>query len=358
MKRRSLFMLLALLAALLTASFSALGEDAGSYMDVAVLSTTDMHGKCWHTDLLTNAPEPNSMLSVSTAVAQAREEYGRDQVLLIDNGDLFQRTQASETQLLALADGRSSDPPAMALCLKEIGYDAFVLGNHEFNFSWSMMSGVYRYLEANGVAVLAANAVWDGTDGTHEAGSNAFTPWIARTVTVNGHAHKIGILGLENCDVTRWDLPERYPGLRFTHPGNGSWSMAEEAAPYLAAMRAEGCEFIIVSYHGGLGSADDPLAFGSNTESQGLRLLQEAGGIDMLILGHDHSSGYSGDRYPGASGREVLVVNGGGQQLTKTVIRFREAASGALECYSGCVTAYRLTPFGSFIFNFYEGGEE
>ena len=47
MKRRSLFMLLALLAALLTASFSALGEDTGSYTDVAVLSTTDMHGKCW-----------------------------------------------------------------------------------------------------------------------------------------------------------------------------------------------------------------------------------------------------------------------------------------------------------------------
>ena len=329
MKLRTLTILSVLAVILLAVSFAVLGED-GNVTRVAVLSTTDMHGKCWHTDLLTDAPVTNSMLSVSTAVRGIRETYGDGNVILIDNGDLFQGTPASETQLLAAAAGKSSDPPAMAVCLKEIGYDAFVLGNHEFNYDWELMSSVYRYLGENGVPVLAANAVLDGTDGLHQAGENAFTPYVIRTIEVNGHAHQIGILGLENCDITRWDLPSHYPGIVFAHPGNDEWSMAAEAAPFLAALREAGCEFIIVSYHGGIGNADEPLAFGVNTENQGLRMLRESEGIDLLILGHDHSGSYSNTRCPDKNSREVLVVNGGGQQLTQTVIHFREDASGAL----------------------------
>lgn len=40
----------------------------------------------------------------------------------------------------------------------------------------------YRWLEEGGVAVLAANAVWDGTDGAHTAGENVFTPYIVKTI--------------------------------------------------------------------------------------------------------------------------------------------------------------------------------
>ena len=128
-----------------------------AYTDVAVLSTTDMHGKCWDTNLLTQAAESHSMLRVSTAVDRLRAEYGPENVLLIDNGDLFQGAPVSDVQLSRYCDGTSGDPPAMALCLAKIGYDAFVLGNHEFNYDWAGMSRVYAYLEDSGVSVLAAN---------------------------------------------------------------------------------------------------------------------------------------------------------------------------------------------------------
>ncbi len=55
MKLRTLTILSVLAVILLAVSFAALGED-GNVTSVAVLSTTDMHGKCWHTDLLTDAP--------------------------------------------------------------------------------------------------------------------------------------------------------------------------------------------------------------------------------------------------------------------------------------------------------------
>ena len=315
--------------ALLWLSASLAAAETG-FTDVVILSTTDMHGKCWNTNVLTDEETRPTMLRVSTAVDQYRAEYGPENVLLIDNGDLFQGTPVSEVQLLLAGAGKSSDPPAMALCLKEIGYDAFVLGNHEFNFEWETMSAVYRWLEENGIPVLAANVNYDGTDGVHEAGEEAFTPYIVKTVTVNGHPHRIGVLGLENTDIPRMDLAVNFPGLQFAHPGNDRSSIAEEVELYLPKMKEEGCEFIIVAYHAGLGESDEEVAYGINSTNQGLRLIRETEGIDMVILGHDHSDSYTNTFIRNRSGRDVLIVNGGGKALTRSVFRFSEDDSGAL----------------------------
>ncbi|MBR4236500.1 MAG: bifunctional metallophosphatase/5'-nucleotidase [Clostridia bacterium] len=150
-------------------------------------------------------------------------------------------------------------------------------------------------------------------------------------MNVNGSAHKLGILGIENCDITRWDLPDKYPGLVFAHPENASYSMAYEAKTYIERMRGEGCEFIIVSYHGGPGSADMQLAFGVNSTNQGKRIVAENDEIDLLVLGHDHVSTYSNTYLYDSAGQGVLTVNGGGQQLTKSVFRFFETETGALD---------------------------
>ena len=305
-------------------------EKPAPYTDFVVLSTTDMHGKCWEKNVLTDAAERNNLLRASSAVNQFRKEFGEENVLLVDNGDLFQGTPVSQVQLLDYAAGRSKDPLVMALCLAEMKYDAFVLGNHEFNYPWEVMSPTYQYLQENGVPVLAANAVYDGSSPEHERGENAFTPYIIKTVTIGGHEHKIGLLGLENTDITRWDLPVNYPELQFVHPGNENWSEAYEAQLYIPKMKEEGCEFIIVACHTALGNAEGEITFGINSENQGERIIKGTEGIDMLILGHDHSAGYSNSYVTDLSGKEVLIVNGGGQNLTKTVFRFSEGPSGAL----------------------------
>ncbi|MBR2822282.1 MAG: bifunctional metallophosphatase/5'-nucleotidase [Clostridia bacterium] len=327
-KQRFLFLVLVVLCATF---FSAAGCSEGAFTDLVVLSTTDMHGKCWETNLLTGDRVTQNMLRVSTAVEQIRASYGPEQVILIDNGDLFQGTPISEDHLLR-AGGSGDEPEAMALCLREIGYDALVLGNHEFNYPWATMRRVYDWLEENGVRVLAANACYDGTDGVHQRGENAFGTYIVREITVNGHPHKVGVLGLENTDITRWDIPDNYPGILFAHPDNPNYDLSLEAARYISRMREDGCEIIIVSYHGGLGSADGELAFGLNSDHQGMRILRNTDSIDLLILGHDHSTAYSGTTARDLAGREVLIVNGGGQELTQTVFRLSEDARGGLVC--------------------------
>lgn len=301
------------------------------YTDVVFLSTTDMHGKCWETNLVTDTPETHNMLRVSTAVNTMRDEYGKENVIVIDNGDIFEGEAISELQMFNYAKGSSDLTPVMAVCLARIGYDAFIVGNHEFDFSWDTMKRIYTYLEENGVSVLSANTVYDGTDGTHKEGENVFTPYITRTVTVNGKEHIIGILGLENVDIPRWETEDKYPGMQFVHPGNESFSIAEEIKRYIAEMREKGCEFITVCYHGGLGNHEGKLIYGENTNHQGLRLVEGTEGIDLLIIGHDHNNQYSNSYYRNSKDEDILLVNGGGQDLTQSIIRFQEGADGKLK---------------------------
>ena len=47
-------------------------ESLKAETDLIILSTTDMHGKCWETNILTGTPENHNMLRVSTAVQEIR----------------------------------------------------------------------------------------------------------------------------------------------------------------------------------------------------------------------------------------------------------------------------------------------
>lgn len=291
-------------------------------------------------NVLTDETVENSLLKVSTAVKEERVAKGDDNVILIDNGDSFQGTPVSSYSIT-----NNSLPAPMAMAYKYIGYDAFVLGNHEFNYSWNVMKQVYDYMEAdnidvdnNGtneksVAVLAANIVYKETKDGNAAGDNVFTPYTIKEVSVGsgGGIVKVGILGLENTDCTRWDVDDNYPNMNFADLSNTEYSMAKEVDKYVPMMQADGCDFIIVSYHAGLGSTDGELEFGVNTENQILRMIKETDGIDMVISGHDHNNSYSNNKYPNKKGEDVVVVNSGGTDLTKTEVAVTEKADGSYD---------------------------
>ena len=88
-RRKSIYVCLALAAVVLIGIAVFCFGCNEKYTDVAVLSTTDMHGKGWDINLLTDQPEKNSMLSVATAAAKTREEFGKDNVIAENVFDLY-----------------------------------------------------------------------------------------------------------------------------------------------------------------------------------------------------------------------------------------------------------------------------
>ncbi len=59
-------------------------EEVGEF---TVLSTTDMHGRCWDANVLNDTETKNSMLNVATAVKGIHAE--KENVILLDNGDTY-----------------------------------------------------------------------------------------------------------------------------------------------------------------------------------------------------------------------------------------------------------------------------
>lgn len=280
-----------------------------------VLSTTDVHGKIWDTNLLNGTKVNNSLLNVATAVKEIREAYG-DNVILIDNGDLYQGTPVSSYQISQYTLGNTTDPNPMSLALEYIGYDTYTLGNHEFNYAWSTMTSIYDYLANAGISCVCANLYFEAT------GERVFTPYITTELTLEGQTFTVAIIGIENTDCTRWDVPDNYPGIRFSSPENDSLDVAYEVQKVQNEMAEAGVnpDFTILAYHAGLGSyTGDELIYGTNTDNQGLRTVTKTTGIDMVILGHDHSSSYSNTIHQNADGEDVLVVNAGGTSLTQSV---------------------------------------
>lgn len=280
-----------------------------------VLSTTDVHGKIWDSNLLNDTKVNNSLLNVATAVKGIREAYG-DNVILIDNGDLYQGTPVSSYQITQYTLGNTTDPNPMAVALDYIGYDTYTLGNHEFNYAWSTMNGIYDYLANAGISCICANLYFEAT------GERVFTPYITTELTLEGQTFTVAIIGIENTDCTRWDVPDNYPGIRFSSPENDSLDVTYEVQKVQKEMADDGVnpDFTILAYHAGLGSyTGDELTYGSTTENQGLRTIGRTTGIDMVILGHDHSSSYSNTIHQNADGEDVLVVNAGGTSLTQSV---------------------------------------
>lgn len=309
MKR--LIAIICILAAILTLFPAAVF--AASSIQIVVMSTTDMNGRCWDTDLVTNKADTRNMLKVKSAVDQTKASYGADKVIVIDNGDLYSGTPVSETQLKQYTQGTSELPPAMALCLADIGYDAAGIGDEEFALPWDTMQAVRTYLDKKGVSTVCANVYDEAT------GANLFTPYITRDFAVGGKTLKVGILGLTSTDCPRLGTVDK-DGILFHHPDNTDRSVAWEINRYVPQMKAAGCGYIIVTYHGGFGNTEGALVYGKNTENQGARIVAETEGVNMLIMGHDCSTKNSNVFLHSKNGLPVLLLNGGGSEITRTVL--------------------------------------
>jgi len=225
----------------------------GRLVEIRVLHTTDMHGHMLPTRDYDGNENVGGLLRCATLIRQLRAE--RSNVLLVDCGDLYQGSAES-----FLTGGH-----IMVRAINELKYDAWALGNHEFDWGLEKLAGLQG--EAS-VAVLSANIV---TRPDLKNPLSRVRPFVIKEVD----GLRIAIIGLITPGVPSWSLPDLLGGLEFER-------CVKALARIMPAVREAQPDIILLATHQGYKPHGDDHA---NEIAAIAAAFPE---IDVIIGGHSH----------------------------------------------------------------------
>lgn len=228
-------------------------------VSITILHTTDLHANILPMTDYKGTPDMGGLARCASMIKKIRSE--EKNVLLVDAGDLYQGN----------AIGYRTKGSVMVRAVNMLRYDAWTLGNHEFD--WGIDKVAARIAQAQ-VPVLAANLHYHPAGSTPSDITESFgkiQPYIIREVD----GVKVGIVGLTTPGIPNWSRPRLIPGITL-----------ENSVPSLKRvipqMKALGCEILVLVTHQGLRESGDNHANELNAVSSAFPEL------DVIIGGHSH----------------------------------------------------------------------
>ena len=252
--RKTLLVLAVILLVYSPVAFAEAPKERALYKTITVVSTNDFHGALigrvhsWsHGDVVGGAEWLAGYLNIVW-------EENPGGVLLLDGGDIMQGTLISN-----YFDGASTIE-----IYNEMGYDAAVIGNHEFDWGQEVLAD--REHQAH-FPFLAANIFYKETDERPDWA----TPYVIKPVK----GIKVGIIGVANPETPSITNPIYVANLDFTDP-------AEAVNELVDDVEEKGATMIIVVAHIG-GFWPDFVEVGD------LANALDPEKVDLIVSGHTHS---------------------------------------------------------------------
>jgi 2',3'-cyclic-nucleotide 2'-phosphodiesterase/3'-nucleotidase len=207
---------------------------AAETASVTLLATTDLHAHLLPYDYFTRQPAARGLAAAASLVEEVRREMRH--TLLVDVGDTIQGSPLASVYQASVAAGTATAPEPMMSAMNALGYDAMVVGNHEFNFGPGSLEAARR----------AARFPWLSSNVRREDGRPAFVPFVLKDLG----GVKVAIVGVTTTAVPQWEKPENIRGLVFEDP-------VEALDRTLAELERERPDVVVAAVHGGLDR--DPL---------------------------------------------------------------------------------------------------
>lgn len=264
---------------------------AAAPITVRVYHTNDIHG--WIMARPDRA-DPARQVGGAPALAAllAREPGPR---LLLDAGDWWQGTP----------EGSVSRGASVAEVFNALGYDAVVVGNHEYDAGQEALKALVPTVRA---AVLSAN--------TRDAATGRRVDWLRPWTIKEVAGVKFGIFGLTTSGMAGVVFSRHIEGLSFRRE-------VDEAREAVAELRQAGAEVIVALTHVGFEEPGGAPFEGDQT------IAREVPGIDLIVGGHSHTFLHQEHRDPKHG---TLVVHAGQNLLAvgRTTLVIDEATHRVL----------------------------
>ncbi len=254
------FLVLLFMLLLFFVSCEKSGNSENKELSITVLGTSDMHGaiNSWNYESAKDYKN-QGLTRVYTILEQIKKQ--NPNTLLIDNGDTIQGSILTDD----LFNLNIKEKNPMIEVMNFLGYDAMVLGNHEFNFGLTVLE---KCIAEAKFPIISAN-IYKKSDG-----ANYVKPYVIKNVA----GVKVAILGLTVPTVSRWDGP-KVKALEFRH-------MGKEAKIYVKKLlEKEKVDLIIAAAHAGL----DPRHEEDGADAAKY-IAEYAPEISVLLVGHDHKT--------------------------------------------------------------------
>lgn len=267
---------------------------AADTTDFVFLVTSDLHGQFYATDYTVAAEKSGTykrgLTRIASYVKEVRAEYG-DNVYLADIGDSIQGAPLTYYYAFNKLD---EEQPAMK-AFRTMGYDMWVVGNHEFNYGMKILQKQLSDITAPAtetetpVNVCMANYLKAETNSDESkdwATWNDYAPYQIKDFD----GVKVAILGIGNPNIPKWDIPANWEGIYFA-------DIIETYKHYEAEM-LEKADMIVVAAHSGIGSDADSDFM--------QRLVEQTNTIAFVFSGHEH--GRNVNYFKNTDGKEIPVL--------------------------------------------------
>jgi len=221
--------------ALLASLPSPLWAEVGDVVTISVLHTTDLHGHILPTVDYNDHPDLGGLARCATQIRQWQRANANS--LLLDIGDVYQGTEI----------GLHTRGATMIRCLNALAYDAWVVGNHEFDWGLDVFSDC---VGLSSMPVLSGNAMVDGKSAGNIAPASGalakLRPWLIKEVA----GFRLAIIGLTTPGLSTWLPPENLRSFEMLDPVEALRSVLREVS-------AQKPDAILLAGHMGLKRQDD-----------------------------------------------------------------------------------------------------